>query len=73
VHRREEKIPIQTIWFEKNSHCEKAAIYDIHAENETGKPMPVIVNDGTIDKLFTERIMSDDEILINNGIIKERL
>lgn len=73
IHRKEEKLPVQTIWFEKGSCCEKVSIYDVHTENKTGKPMPVIVNDGTIDKLFTERIMSDDEILINNGIIKERL
>ena len=72
VHRREEKIPIQTIWFEKNSHCKKVSICDVYTENQTGRSMPAVVNDGIIDELYIERVSAEaDTILINNGIIKK--
>ena len=72
LHRRENVTAIPTVHLLAGTHIELLSIEHCSQENETGKPVPFFLNEGTIDKLFLRDIqVKGDETLVNKGSIGE--
>ncbi len=56
LHRREEHVPIETIHVGPGARLDDLVLSDITTENNTGEPMPLLVNNGRIRTLRMERL-----------------
>lgn len=73
VHRREKNVPIELLYI---GNCfkpiERITVSDMTAENETDKPIPMIVNAGHVKHLRLYGLDADrDEAFVNNGTVDE--
>jgi polygalacturonase len=74
VHRVEENIPIETIRVDPETVVDNLTIANASQENHTGQPFPMIRNRGEIVRLRTSMLEAwEDEVLVNEGIIREHL
>lgn len=72
VYRKEYNIPVETIFVGENVVIENMVIDNVISENHTGKTMPMIVNNGSVDRLVVKNIRTngDPEIVGEGGIEK---
>ena len=70
---RDEKIgDINTIGIWKGAKVKNLSISNVSFTNQTGKPLPLIKNEGCIDKLYLHNLQCEkDDVLENNGSINE--
>ena len=73
VHRREKNVPIELLYIGKCfKPIERITVSDMTAENETDKPIPMIVNAGHVKHLRLCGLDADrDEVFVNNGTVDE--
>ena len=70
IYRNETHCPHATIGFYEDTCIKNVSISCSAQTNATGRPMPFIKNDGTIDKLYLVNIdTGDDELLSGNGAV----
>ncbi len=68
VHRRETLVPVATIHVGEQARVERLIVDDVTTTNETGKPMPLLRNEGRIDFVSLNRVnAAQDEILSVEG------
>lgn len=71
LHRRENNVPIDTVYIGKDAHLDYLILDDISTENYTGSPIPLLTNEGTVERLVLKDIRTDETEMINNtGEIK---
>lgn len=59
-----------TIFVGANTVIDNMIVNNVSFENNTGKPMPLFENNGTIKHFTASNLHTDgDEVLINNGFI----
>ncbi len=72
-HRHEYTTPVESIVIRPTSVVKSFIIDNVTSENHTGKPMPLLVNQGEIGHLVMTNVSADgDEILVNEGDISSR-
>lgn len=70
LHRREKTLPRDTVHIGRNARVDRLILDDITTENETGLPMPLLMNRGVIKSLSMQDLDSgNDELLVNEGEI----
>lgn len=73
LRRKELHTPVETVCVEENTVVEVLDLADIHTENLTGEPMPLLRNSGTIQTLYTAALHPHgDPLLVNEGVIGNR-
>ena len=71
IHRREYNTPIELVYLGKGHPIDTVIINDVTVENYTGKPMPVVVNEGQVKNLQLTNIRAgEDEVLVGNGTVE---
>ncbi len=72
LHRREAVTAIPTLSIMPWADIKVLGLEHISQENETGEKMPVILNRGSIGKMYLRDVQEGGDILLeNNGIISE--
>jgi len=70
VHRREKADPIATVFVGKDTVIDHFVLENVSTENETGRPMPLLENNGTIKTLRTKNLRTDgDQVFSGEGWI----
>ena len=59
LHRREQITPIETIQIGKEAIVDCLVLEDIRTENLTGEKMPLLVNQGTVERLIVRNAEED--------------
>lgn len=72
VYRKEQVTAIPTIYIGQNTPVEQLVIENIKQENLLDESFPLIHNKGIIENLVLKDLYAEDEILINEGIIKNQ-
>ncbi len=68
LHRVERETPVETLYLGKNSAVENLTLSRIFTENETGGPMPLFVNNGTVESLrYSELDPHGDPLFTGTG------
>lgn len=71
LHRREEVNPIPTVYIGENVDVENLILDNVTTTNQTGEPMPVVLNLGAVDKLTMRNVRTDgDPRLVNRSTIR---
>lgn len=63
LYRTETVTSVPTIYIGRNTFVESLSLRDIVCENQTGIPMPLIENNGTIEQLFRTNLRSSDAVI----------
>lgn len=64
LHRREELIPVETIYVGENTEIEQLILENITTENHTDSDsMPLLVNNGTINYLYSHSIFENGKLV----------
>lgn len=72
VYRTETVTSIPTLSLERNSVVEHMSLSNISCENQTGIPMPLFENEGTIHRLFVSNLRANgDRVFAGNGVWPE--
>lgn len=72
LHRREAVTAIPTLSIMPGADIKVLGLEHISQENETGEEMPVILNRGSIGKMYLRDVQEGGDILLeNNGIISK--
>lgn len=71
VHRREYKVPIETLSIGANAVVENLILDDITVENHTGQEMPFFVNHGEVKRLSARNIRTGGGAVVNDGILPQ--
>jgi len=70
VYRKEENVAIETLGIDPEAHIERLSFQQITQENHTGQPIPVIRNQGRIDKAHFSWIRTGgDEFITGPGSV----
>ena len=73
LHRREKKVPKETVYIGKTCVIDRLILDDVTTQNDTGKPMPLLYNKGTIKHLSLKDVdAGNDEVIVNEGTIENR-
>lgn len=67
LHRREEKVPVETLHIGANTVVENLILDDITVENRTGLEMPFFVNRGNVGALTVRSIRRGGGAVVNEG------
>lgn len=70
IFRNETHNPIPTIRIDRDTTVNNLYISHLKQTNETDKQMPVLENNGTVENLVFDNIISNEELIANNGEIK---
>ncbi len=72
VYRKEYNIPIPTMEIGKNTVIDNLIIDNVITENHTGETMPLLANNGNINRLVVKKICTNgDPEIVGEGTIKE--
>ena len=71
VHRREFKVPIETLHIGANTTIENLILDDITFENHLGTEMPFFVNHGTVQHLSARNLRTGGAAVVNDGVLPE--
>ncbi|MCL2751675.1 MAG: glycosyl hydrolase family 28 protein [Firmicutes bacterium] len=74
LYRDEKNYPVPTIVVHKDTEIKSMILSDVRQTNATGKPMPMIHNEGIIEKLVLDSVdTGDDELLTGGGKVIEKI
>ena len=70
LHRKENNYPIETILVQEGAVVERLILDNVTTQNNTGKDMPCLVNNGTVGTVVYRNCETGgDEILVNHNIV----
>ena len=70
LHRREYQHPVATVFVGENALVENMILDNITSENHVGQPMPLIENNGRIQRLCATNLRTDgDALFAGTGIV----
>ena len=73
VHRKEENTSIPTVFIGEDADVEQLILDNVSTENLTGEEMPLLYNDGRIERLSMRDICTHgDPVLVGKGTIAEQ-
>ena len=72
LHRRESKIAVEAIGIEPDVNVKTLSLRDVSQVNALDTKIPLLLNNGKIDKLFLSNVQADDDTVVhNNGEIRK--
>ena len=72
LHRREEVTPVEAIGLDPGAEVQVMVVQNCSQSNLTGQPAPFLKNQGTIHRLYLDRLaITNDAVVNNTGQIDE--
>ena len=73
IHRREKTHPIPTVVIDEGARVGRLVLEDITTENYTGQPMPLLLNNGTVGRLYAESLEANgDPLFAGEGTVEKQ-